>query len=89
MDLLTTLFGNLLYAFILLAFIAIVLLLEGMYLTWNAYRGPEAKRIERRLRTLSAAGYGGAEASILKQRLLSESPPLQRVLLRIPRIHEL
>lgn len=89
MEIVTTIFGNLLYAFILLAFIAVVLLLEGLYLTWNAYQGPEAQRIERRLRALSAGGSGGSEASILKQRLLSESPPLQRLLLGLPRIQEL
>jgi tight adherence protein B len=36
-----------------------------------------------------AAGSGGAEASILKQRMLSESPPLQRMLLGLPRVQEL
>jgi len=89
MDILTILLGNLLYVFILLAFIAAVLLLEGLYLTWNTYKGPEAQRIERRLRAMAAAGTGGAEASILKQRLLSEAPPLQRLLLKMPRIQEL
>lgn len=89
MEFLTGLLGNLFSVFILLAFIALVLLLEGLYLTWNAYRGPEAKKIERRLRAMSAGGSGGAEASILKQRLLSEAPALQRWLLGLPRIGEL
>jgi tight adherence protein B len=89
MEFLTDLLGNLFSVFILLAFIALVLLLEGLYLTWNAYRGPEAKKIERRLRAMSAGGSGGAEASILKQRLLSEAPALQRWVLGLPRIGEL
>ena len=89
MEFLTGLSGNLFSAFILLAFIALVLLLEGLYLTWNAYRGPEARKIERRLRAMSAGGSGGAEASILKQRLLSEAPTLQRWVLGLPRIGEL
>lgn len=89
MELLTSIFGNLFFAFVVLAFVAAVLLLEGLYLTWSAYRGPEAKRIERRLRAMSAGGAGAAEASILKQRMLSESPPLQRLLLNVPRIQEL
>jgi tight adherence protein B len=89
MEFLTDLLGNLFSVFILLAFIALVLLLEGLYLTWNAYRGPEAKKIESRLRAMSAGGSGGAEASILKQRLLSEAPALQRWLLGLPRIGEL
>src|SRR5512145_2075223 len=89
MELLTSLFGNLFLAFVVFAFVAAVLLLEGLYLTWAAYKGPEAKRIERRLRAMSAGGAGGAEASILKQRMLSESPPLQRLLLGVPRVQEL
>lgn len=88
MEFITTIFGSLFYGFVVLAFVAAVLLLEGLYLTWNAYKGPEAKRIERRLRAM-AAGGGGAEASILKQRMLSESPPLQRMLLGLPRVQEL
>jgi tight adherence protein B len=89
MELLTSLFGSLFYAFVVLAFVAAVLLLEGLYLTWAAYKAPEVKRIERRLRAMSAGGAGGAETSILKQRMLSESPPLQRLLLGVPRIQEL
>jgi tight adherence protein B len=88
MEFITTIFGSLFYGFVVLGFVAAVLLLEGLYLTWNAYKGPEAKRIERRLRAM-AAGSGGAEASILKQRMLSESPPLQRMLLGLPRVQEL
>jgi tight adherence protein B len=88
MEFITTVFGSLFYGFVVLAFVAVVLLLEGAYLTWSAYKGPEAKRIERRLRAM-AAGGGGAEASILKQRMLSESPALQRMLLGLPRIQEL
>lgn len=89
MEILTTIFGNLFYAFIVFAFVAAVLLLEGLYLTWNAYKGAEAKRIERRLRAMSAGATSGGEASILKQRMLSEAEPLQRFLLGLPRIQEL
>lgn len=88
MELVTDLFGNLFYGFILLAFLAAVLLLEGLYLTWNAYRGPAAKRIERRLRALSS-GAAAVQASILKQRMLSEAAPLQRFLLGLRRVQTL
>jgi tight adherence protein B len=88
MDLIASLSGNLFHAFIVLAFLAAVLLLEGLTLTWRAYRGPEARRIERRLQGLSAAG-GAAETSILKQRLLAESQPVQRLLLALPRMRDL
>lgn len=89
MEFVTSLFGNLFYAFVVLAFVATVLMLEGLYLTWNAYKGPEAKRLERRIRALSAGGTQGAEASILKRRLLAESTPLQQLLLSLPRVQEL
>lgn len=80
-----------LYIFFGLAiFIAVVLLLEGVYATWNSTRGPEAKRIARRLQAMSAGSHvGQADISILKKRLLSEAPGLQRLLLRIARFHTL
>lgn len=74
---------------ILLLFIAVVMMVEGMYLLWSSYKGPEANRIERRLRIMSAGAHGGAETSLLKQRLLSDTPFLQHTLLSIPRIHVL
>jgi len=77
------------YLFIILAFIAVVLFLEGSYLAWNAYKGPEAKRIERRLRSMSAGAHEGEELSIVKKRLLAETPAMDRLLLGIPRVHQL
>lgn len=77
------------YLFILLAFIAIVLFLEGAYLVWNAYKGPEAARIEKRLQAISAGGQETAETELIKQRLLSNSPLLERLLMQMPRVHGL
>lgn len=77
------------YLFVILAFIAAVLFLEGSYLAWTAYKGPEAKRITQRLRAMSAGVHGNGELSIVKKRLLSETPALERLLLDIPRIHQL
>ena len=77
------------YLFIVLAFLAVVLFLEGAYLAWNTYKGPEAKRINRRLRAMSAGTHEGGELSIVKKRLLAESPTLDRLLLEIPRVHHL
>ena len=76
------------YLFLIFFFLAVVLFLEGVYLAWNAYRGPEAKRIQERLQAVSA-GWTGAETALLKQRLLSNSPALERFLLEVPRIHTL
>ena len=76
------------YQFVVLGFLAVVLFLEGAYLAWNAYKGPEAKRIERRLRAMSA-GAATHASSLVKQRLLAEIPVLDRLLLQIPRVHQL
>jgi hypothetical protein len=75
------------YLFVVLAFLAVVLFFEGMYLAWNAYKGPEAKRIEKRLQAMSAGV--SHQNSLIKQRLLAQTPAVERLLLQIPRIHQL
>ncbi|WP_066156574.1 type II secretion system F family protein [Hydrogenophaga pseudoflava] len=76
--------------FVLLGFLAVVLLLEGLYVYWNDTKSPEVRRVEERLRAISAGGQvGGGEFKLLRQRLLSESPAVQRLLLSIPRAHQL
>ncbi|KQZ44890.1 type II secretion system F family protein [Duganella sp. Root1480D1] len=78
------------YATGILVFVAVVLLIEGMYLTWNSAKGPEAERVARRLRMMSAGGHAGGEsASMIKKRLLSETPAFQRLLLQMPRVSQL
>ncbi|CUI06894.1 type II secretion system F family protein [Massilia antarctica] len=72
-----------------LVFIAVVLLFEGLYLMWKTYKGPQAKKIERRLKALSAAGDSSAQSHLLRARMMSELPPFQRLLLRLPRAHQL
>ena len=73
------------YLFVVLAFFAVVLFLEGVFLTWNAYKGPEKTRIAKRLQAISAGNRGEA-ATLAKKRLLAESPELQSLLLSIPRV---
>jgi tight adherence protein B len=75
--------------FTIMAFVAVVLLLEGLYMIWNSYKGPEAKKIEQRLRALSAGSDSTERASVLKNRMLSEVPAIERLLLGIPRINNL
>jgi tight adherence protein B len=72
-----------------LVFVAVVLLLEGMYLMWKTYKGPQVKKIQLRLKALSAAGDGSAQSHLLRERMMSELPPLQRLLLGLPRAHQL
>jgi tight adherence protein B len=75
------------YLFATLIFVAVVLLIEGAYLTWNSSKGPEAERVLRRLRVMSAGSHNGEQSiSIVKERLLSKTPAIQRLLLQVPRV---
>jgi tight adherence protein B len=80
---------NIFLIFVVVGFLAVVLLIEGGYLLWNSYRGTEALRIQHRLQALSAGGYLSAESEFVKERLLGKSPAVERLLLRIPRVHQL
>ena len=81
---------TLFYIFGTLIFIAVVLLIEGAYLIWNSSKGPEAERIARRLRVMSAGNNASEKNhSIIKKRLLSNTPGVQRFLLEVPRISAL
>lgn len=74
----------------IVVFVAVVLLIEGLYLSWNSSKGPEAERVARRLRMMSAGSHSGQQNnSMIKQRLLAQSPAMQRILLEIPRIGQL
>lgn len=82
-------------SFAVALFFAVSLLVAGVYLTWNASHGREAKRIARRLQMLSDNATGdqgdGTAArqpvSLLKKRVLSATPPVQRVLMRMSPAH--
>lgn len=76
--------------FAVLGFLAIVLLLEGLFTLWNNKHGRTTKRMEERVRAMGASGSVSSEQlSILKGRLLSESPVLTRVLMKLPRVNSL
>ncbi len=67
------------YAMLLIfGFLAVVLMLEGVFLLWTDTRSPEFKRVRERLQGLvkgeSSRPKGGS--GFLKQRLFSNSPPL-------------
>jgi tight adherence protein B len=81
--------GNAFLIISVLVFVAVLLLLESLYLIWKSYKGPEAKKIEKRLQALSASADKTAQAQLFKQRMLSEVPALERLLLNIPRAHGL
>ena len=70
--------------FVVFGFLAMVLLIEGLYVYWSDTRSPEVKRVQQRLQVWSASTVGDARASLLKDRLLSGTPELHRLLLRVP-----
>jgi tight adherence protein B len=74
-------------AFIVLLFAAVILLVEGSWLWWNASHGGGARRIAKRLRLMSVRGEGGTDrVSILKQRRYSANPWLEVRLRRLPQL---
>ncbi|MDD3935565.1 type II secretion system F family protein [Rhodoferax sp.] len=74
---------------LILGFVAVVLLFEGLYAYWNDTRSPEVRRVAQRLRAISAGGHAESEAKLFKERVLSHTPAVQRLLLLLPRVHQL
>ncbi|GAB2476537.1 type II secretion system F family protein [Comamonas humi] len=74
---------------VVLVFLAVLLLFAGSRLLWRQYKSPEAQRLQRRLRALSAAHDHSTQSLLVKERVLSEVPVLQRALLGMPRAHVL
>ncbi|MDN6887892.1 type II secretion system F family protein [Variovorax sp. CAN2819] len=81
--------GNTLITVTVLVFVTVLLMLEGLYMLWRSYKGPEARKIERRLQAFSAAADRTPQAHLAKERMLSEVPWMQRLLLTLPRAHRL
>ena len=75
------------YLFTVLSFLAVVLFLEGLYLTWSSYKSPESRRIEKRLLAMSTGS--DHQSSLVKQRHLSQNKNFERLLLQIPSVHQL
>ena len=70
-------------------FFSTILLLEGVYGVYRSSRKAETKRIKKRLQTLAAGGYEDIETDILRKKVLSEVPWLNRFLLSLPRVQKL
>ena len=75
--------------FIILGFVAVVLLLEGVFVYWSDTKSPEVRRVEQRLRAMSAGGQVEGGGRLFKQRMLSDTPALQQLLLKMPRAGQL
>lgn len=70
-------------------FITIVLLIEALYLGVRKFSESESRTIKKRLRTLSAGGSNLDEIDLVRKRMLSELPWLNRFLLSVARINQL
>lgn len=80
-------FDSIFMLFGIAVFIAVALAFEGAVTWWEARRGPEARRLERRLLQASAGGHAVEHLTLLKQSVLSRSTGLERLLLMLPRMH--
>jgi tight adherence protein B len=86
---LSTFTSNSLLIAAVLVFVTVLLLLEGVYVIWRAHRGPEAAKLQARLIALSATRDRSKQTLLLKQRMLSELPLLERRLRSLPRVRTL
>ncbi len=81
--------GDTLITITVLVFVTALLMIEGFYLLWRTYKGPDARKIEKRLQAMSAAIDRTPQAHLAKERMLSKMPWMQRQLLALPRAHRL
>lgn len=81
--------GNEFLVVMVLVFIAVLLLIESLYVLWRSKRGPKARRFNTRLQALAATRDTSLETQLLKQRLMSELPALERRLQSLPRMRGL
>jgi tight adherence protein B len=86
---LSALFGNSYLVMVVLIFVAVVLLLESLYVMWRSYRGPEAMKLQTRLHALSATHDRSPQTKLLRERMLSELPAMERLLQKVPRMRGL
>lgn len=79
------------YVVSFLVFIAVVILVEGVYLLWRGVHEEGVIKINRRLKMLSAGGAHGQEVlkELLRTKRFSDVPWLNRMLMKVPRLHAL
>ena len=75
--------------FILMLFAAVMLLVWGVYVAWQASRDPEAERVARRLRGVIKSDTRQEDVTITKERRLADSPDLELLLRRVPGVRRL
>jgi tight adherence protein B len=80
--------GNAFLTVSILVFVAVALLLEGLYLLWKSHRGQHARQVRQRLQAL-ARSRAQAHAPLLKQGKLSDIALFERILHRFEGSHGL
>ena len=65
---------------LIFGFLAVVLLLEGVYLLWNDTSSPELKRIRKRIERLVKEDTGRVHNSFEKKRVLASTPAVHELL---------
>jgi len=70
--------------FVLLLFLAVLLLVWGIYVGWQAHHSPEAERIARRLRGVIGGEVRESDVTIVKERRLAAAPELDALLRKVP-----
>lgn len=70
------------------AFLAALAAVQGLYLLWQGLHIEQTVRVNRRLKVLSTVGLAqGKAVSLLRERQFSDVPWLNRVMIRVPRLH--
>lgn len=78
------------YVISFIAFVASLALVQGLYNLYQSLNVERTVRINRRLRNLSAAGMRHEDAlTLLRTRQLSTMPSVNRILIKIPRLHSI
>lgn len=70
---------------LLVCFLAVVFLIEGVYLLWSDTRGPEVRQLTRRLRSLDGGRHADVIASLLKSRAPEVGGLFGRLAAHVPR----
>lgn len=70
------------------AFLGALAAVQGLYLLWQGLNVEKTVRVNRRLKAMSAAGLAKGKAiSVLREREFSGVPWINRIMVRIPRMH--
>lgn len=79
--------GNSFLVLVVLVFVALLLLFESGWLAWSARYGAHARRIQDRLATAGSTRERVAQSRLMRERMLSDVPSVQRLLGRWAAMH--